>query len=282
MEIVMPQAEKTCSMPTFLVNRKVDGLIFMGEIDRRYLATAIQSGVPFMLLDFYDDAIAADCVLSDNTSGSYMLTEHLIATGRKSIGFVGSVQSTSSIMDRYLGYVKAMLRAGLPIRDDWRLEDRDDRGIFIPFTLPHEMPEAFVCNRDEVAYNLVETLKREGYRVPQDVAVTGYDDYRYSLICNPPGGPGRHGQDCGGSAPPQNGAQARHCAHRHRAGRLRAAGIDLIPAPSPFSQEDGPGDMKGFCANAKKCAVCSLETGCTLFVYRCSFKNAVSTSAAWR
>ena len=70
----------------------------------------------------------ADCVLSDNTSGSYMLTEHLIATGRKSIGFVGSVQSTSSIMDRYLGYVKAMLRAGLPIRDDWRLEDRDDRG----------------------------------------------------------------------------------------------------------------------------------------------------------
>ena len=60
MEIVMPQAEKTCSMPTFLVNRKVDGLIFMGEIDRRYLATAIQSGVPFMLLDFYDDAIAAD------------------------------------------------------------------------------------------------------------------------------------------------------------------------------------------------------------------------------
>lgn len=185
MEIVLPQAEKSCNMPSFLVNRKVDGLIFMGEISRRYLATAVQTGVPFMLLDFYDDVLAADCVLSDNTSGSYMLTEHLIATGRKSIGFVGSVQSTSSIMDRYLGYVKAMLRAGLPIRDDWRLEDRDDRGIFIPFTLPHEMPEAFVCNCDEVAYNLVETLKRNGYRVPQDVAVTGYDDYRYSTICSP-------------------------------------------------------------------------------------------------
>ena len=77
---MFPQAEKNCTMPTFLVNRKVDGLIFMGEIDRRYLATAIQSGLPFMLLDFYDDAIAADCVLSDNTSGSYMITEHLIET----------------------------------------------------------------------------------------------------------------------------------------------------------------------------------------------------------
>ena len=145
----------------------------------------MQTGVPFMLLDFYDDAIAADCVLSDNTSGSYTVTEHLISTGRRNIGFVGSVLSTSSIMDRYLGYVKAMLRAGLPIRDDWRLEDRDDQGKFMPFSLPHEMPDAFVCNCDEVAYNLVETLKRNGYRVPQDVAVTGYDDYRYSTLCSP-------------------------------------------------------------------------------------------------
>ncbi len=154
-------------------------------ISRRYLATAVQTGVPFMLLDFYDDAIAADCVLSDNTSGSYTMTEHLISTGRRNIGFVGSVLSTSSIMDRYLGYVKAMLRAGLPIRDDWRLEDRDDQGKFMPFSLPHEMPDAFVCNCDEVAYNLVETLKRNGYRVPQDVAVTGYDDYRFSTLCKP-------------------------------------------------------------------------------------------------
>lgn len=186
MEIVFPQAEKNCTMPTFLVNHKVDGLIFMGEIDRRYLAAAIQHGLPFMLLDFYDDAIAADCVLSDNTSGSYMITEHLIETGRRNIAFVGSVLSTSSIMDRYLGYVKALLRARLPVRPDWLIEDRDSRGIFIPITLPVEMPDAFVCNCDEVAFNVVETLKRRGYRVPQDVAVTGYDDFRYSTICNPP------------------------------------------------------------------------------------------------
>ena len=186
MEIVFPQAEKNCTMPTFLVNRKVDGLIFMGEIDRRYLATAIQSGLPFMLLDFYDDAIAADCVLSDNTSGSYMITEHLIETGRRNIAFVGSVLSTSSIMDRYLGYVKALMRAKLPVRPEWLIEDRDSRGIFIPITLPIEMPDAFVCNCDEVAFNVVELLKRRGYRVPQDVAVTGYDDFRYSTICSPP------------------------------------------------------------------------------------------------
>ncbi len=186
MEIVSPKAEYSCIMPTFLVNRKVDGLIFMGEIDRRYLSTAAQSGLPFLLLDFYDDAIAADCVLSDNVSGEYQLTEQLLKTGRRKIAFVGSVWSTSSIMDRYLGYTKALLRAGIEPRADWRIEDRDENGIFIPLQLPAEMPEAFVCSCDEVAYNLVETLRRAGYRVPQDVAVAGYDDFRYSTICNPP------------------------------------------------------------------------------------------------
>ena len=107
MEIVFPQAEHSCTMPTFLVNRKVDGLIFMGEIDRRYMSTAAQSGLPFLLLDFYDDAIAADCVLSDNVSGAYQLTETILRTGRREIAFVGSVNATSSIMDRYLGYTKA-------------------------------------------------------------------------------------------------------------------------------------------------------------------------------
>ena len=186
MEIVSPKAEYACTMPTFLVNRKVDGLIFMGEIDRRYLSTAAQSGLPFLLLDFYDDAIAADCVLSDNVSGEYQLTEHLLKTGRRKIAFVGSVCSTSSIMDRYLGYTKALLRAGIEPRADWRIEDRDESGFFIPLALPKEMPEAFVCSCDEVAYNLVEILRRAGYRVPEDVAVAGYDDFHYSTICNPP------------------------------------------------------------------------------------------------
>lgn len=185
LEIVSSQAEAERAMPSILTNRKVDGLIFMGEIDRRYLSTAIQHGLPFLLLDFYDDAIAADSVLSDNSSGGYQMTEHLLASGRRKIGFVGSVTATSSIMDRYLGYCRALLKAGIEPRPDWRLEDRDAGGSFIPFTLPDEMPEAFVCNCDEVAFNLVEYLNRQGYRVPQDVAVTGYDDYRFSTVCRP-------------------------------------------------------------------------------------------------
>ena len=219
-------------MPTFLVNHKVDGLIFMGEIDRRYLAAAIQHGLPFMLLDFYDDAIAADCVLSDNTSGSYMITEHLIETGRRNIAFVGSVLSTSSIMDRYLGYVKALLRARLPVRPDWLIEDRDSRGIFIPITLPVEMPDAFVCNCDEVAFNVVETLKAP--RLPRPAGRGRHRLRRLPLLHHlqpapdhPPGGRRGHGPHCGGPALPQNGPQAAPGPDGGHPGGLCKKGVDL-------------------------------------------------------
>lgn len=186
LEIVSPEDERDCVMPLILVRQKVDALIFMGEIDRRYMGAAIKFGLPFLLLDFYDEMISADSVCSDNLAGGYMMTEHLLQTGRTKIGYVGSITSTSSIMDRYLGYCKALLRHGIEPNPAWRLEDRRADGTLIPLQLPEEMPQAFVCNCDECAFNLTEKLRREGYRVPQDVAVTGYDDYRWATINNPP------------------------------------------------------------------------------------------------
>lgn len=185
LELVSPESEKNCIMPPIITNRKVDALIFMGEISRRFLSTAIRGGLPFLLLDFYDDQISADSVLSDNTSGAYMVTQHLLSTGRRRIAFVGSICATSSIMDRYLGYCRALLHAGIEPRADWRIEDRDSQNKLLPLMLPNDMPDAFVCNCDEVAFNLVEQLRRRGYKIPDDIAVTGYDDHRFSTLCIP-------------------------------------------------------------------------------------------------
>lgn len=185
LEIVSPENERACVMPPMLLGKKVDGLIFMGEMSRGYLRAAMQSGLPYLLLDFYDEELGADCVVSDSVAGGYRLTQHLLSTGRTRIGFVGSIFSTSSIMDRYLGYTKALLRAGIEPREDWRLEDRDADGRFVAVELPEDMPQAFVCSCDEVAYNLVEKLKRAGLQIPRDVAVAGYDDYRFAQLSEP-------------------------------------------------------------------------------------------------
>lgn len=186
LEIISPEEERNCTVPSIVSNGKVDGLIFMGQLSCNYLQTMMNLDLPYILLDFYDESLSADSVISDNTTGGYILTNHILSTGRKKIGFVGSIFATSSIMDRYLGYTKALLQAGCLPRQDWRLEDRDSNGYFVPIHLPEELPEAFVCSCDEVAYNLVETLKRKGFQVPQDIAVAGYDDFQFAQISDPP------------------------------------------------------------------------------------------------
>ncbi len=185
LEIVQAEDEQACRMPALLTAKKVDSLIFMGELDRGYLRTAMRSGLPCMLLDFYDNDMEADCVLSDSRRGAYQLTQYILAHGHRRIGFVGSIFATSSIMDRYQGYELALLQNGIQVHPDWVLEDRDAAGNWIPLALPEEMPDAFVCSCDSVAFQLVEDLKQGGLRVPEDVAVVGYDDYRYSTLSTP-------------------------------------------------------------------------------------------------
>lgn len=185
LELVSADDENNCVLPNIVQGKKVDGIIFMGQISRAYIYAVARCGLPYVLLDFYDDEMDAPSVTSDNVAGSYRLTMHLLQTGRTKIGFVGSKNATSSIMDRFLGYAKALLRSGIAIRADWILDDRDETGVLLPLQLPKDMPQAFVCNYDNVAHNLIQQLKQSGYRVPQDVAVVGYDDSSLAQLCSP-------------------------------------------------------------------------------------------------
>ncbi len=186
LQIVSVQEEYNCIAPKMITTNMVDGIIFMGEIDRNFLKMVCDTEIPCMLMDFYDDEIGGDSVCSDNISGAYKITTHLLEdAGCRKIGFVGNILSTSSILDRYLGYYKALLRKSIPLREDWIIKDRDEEGKFVDIILPKDMPEAFICSCDEVAYKLLNKLKDSGYRVPQDIRVAGYDDYGYATLCNP-------------------------------------------------------------------------------------------------
>ena len=117
----------------------------------------------------------------DNAYGAYRLTSHLIRRGHRKIGFVGNTKATSSIMDRFLGYYRAMLLNDLQVREDWIIPDREMTGGIVKPPLPEELPTAFVCNCDMTARMMTDLLRERGYRVPEDISVTGFDDY-------PPGG----------------------------------------------------------------------------------------------
>ena len=137
-----------------------------------------------ILLDYYIADSGIDSVVTNGYVGGYELTSYLVKQGHKNIGFIGTVKATSSIFDRYMGYMKAMLEHGLTVRPEWTIDDRDERD-FIEMDFPNELPTAFVCNCDEAAYHAIRQLEVRGISVPDDISVVGYDDYLISDVCRP-------------------------------------------------------------------------------------------------
>jgi DNA-binding LacI/PurR family transcriptional regulator len=113
-----------------------------------------------------------------------MLTNHLLSLGHREIGYVGTLLSTASITDRYLGYTKALMEQSIPVRHEWVVDDRDAEGMNIEIRLPEPMPTAFVCNCDHAAALLIRKLRESGYRVPQDISVVGFDNYLMPGLCD--------------------------------------------------------------------------------------------------
>ncbi len=186
LEVINDADSSSAEIPNSVLDKKVDGLIVLGQFADSYVERLMAYGLPTVFLDFYGSREDAESVLSDNFYGAYMLTSHVIANGHRKIGFLGSISSTSSIQDRYLGYYKALLENRIPLRQDWIISDRsNESAIFPEFTLPQDMPTAFVCNCDETAYKLVNQLKAAGYSIPEDVSVVGYDNHIYSTISMP-------------------------------------------------------------------------------------------------
>ena len=185
MEVIFKNDEEACNLPAMIVNKKVDGIIVLGQMKKNYIRMIKNLHMPVTFLDFYDGDPTVDSIVSDNVYGSYLLTNHLIEKGHRNIGFIGDIFATSSILDRYLGFYKSLLQNGVELKKEWVLSDRDENGILHAISFPTNMPTAFVCNCDEVAYKVVEQLKMEGYRIPEDVSIVGFDDYIYATLSNP-------------------------------------------------------------------------------------------------
>lgn len=183
LEVLSPRSESELTLPKLLQEDKVDGLIIIGLLSSDYLSLIEQNiKVPYVCLDFYDKRHELDAVITDNYYGMYKMVNYLFEMGHRKIAYVGTLLSTNSITDRYMGYYKAMLEHGEKIPEDYIIDDRCKetraRTENYEFELPADMPTAFACNNDVTALELIGFLKERGYRVPEDISIVGFDNYQ--------------------------------------------------------------------------------------------------------
>lgn len=185
LQILSPEDEEKLVLPRFYSEKRVDGMIVLGQINKPYIETLQNTSTPIVFLDFYDEHSNIDSVITDSFYAAYELTNYLIKNGHKEIAFVGNIYATSSIQDRFLGYYKSLIEHHLPLNNDYIINDRNEQGEFIDIAIPEKLPTAFVCNNDEIAHNLIIKLKGIGIDVPGIVSVAGFDDDIFASISTP-------------------------------------------------------------------------------------------------
>jgi DNA-binding LacI/PurR family transcriptional regulator len=157
-----------------------DGLLLVGVyVNETFMDLLAQYAGPVVLIDSYAVREEFDAVLSDNFRAAYQAVEYLIAKGHQHIGLVGGDERCyPSLRDRRNGYLRALKEHGISHTYLANFNISRSRGFeeTIALLKAHPQISALFCINDEVANAAVRAAQNLGRRVPEDLAVIGYDD----------------------------------------------------------------------------------------------------------
>ena len=119
-------------------------------------------------------------VITDSIRGGYLAGRTLIEKGYKKIGFIGGTDGGSSVDERYKGFVNAMERYNITLNEKYiRLENwRRKTGYEIMEQMINsgDYPDAVAAGNDFLALGIIQKIREKGLRIPEDIAVIGFDD----------------------------------------------------------------------------------------------------------
>jgi LacI family transcriptional regulator len=163
------------------------GLAF--SFDEPGLAELLAAEFPCVAVDLQLLGRRAGYVTSNNMAGAVMAVEHLYEIGRRRIAFVGGIEDAMTGPERRLGYVSALEELGLDrdpslIRNaGWDILAAGEQTKEL-MTQP-SAPDAIFCASDVMAIGALSALEEIGARVPDDVAVVGFDDIDLARVVTP-------------------------------------------------------------------------------------------------
>jgi len=176
-----------------LTERHVAGILFARpstEPDDRHLLGLLRDGVPVVTTAYYIPGADLTVVDVDNADGAQQATHYLLECGRRRVAMITGPATWKSVHDRTKGYNLALAAAGITLdpgliaKGDWSYQsgyratgELLDRGLSF---------SALFAQNDQMAIGAIRSLREAGRRVPDDVAVVGYDDIPVAEYCDPP------------------------------------------------------------------------------------------------
>lgn len=168
-----------------------DGLILLGgKTSKCFVRRLQEQGVHFVIAGAHVQPLQANCVMADVRAGMEAGIQHLIDRGRKRIGLVNGPDTTNTSREKFNA-----LRLMLHLHDLAFVPEQVVIGDFEPeigyeqtLRLIEQKPDldAIVYADDSMAMGGLRALKRQGYRIPDDIAVVGFHGYEITRFTDPP------------------------------------------------------------------------------------------------
>lgn len=172
---------------TTLRSRQVDGIILMcTEVDPAvHLDPRALDGLPIVVADWAISDMLADVIRENGRLGGYLATRHLLDQGHRHLGMLTGPRGKRTAEDRYQGFLAALQEAGLEVPGhNWTIEGDFEllggydaaRALLRAQTLP----TAVVAGNDMMAIGALRAFHEAGLKIPDDMALIGYDNIELS------------------------------------------------------------------------------------------------------
>ncbi|MEU3193741.1 LacI family DNA-binding transcriptional regulator [Streptomyces sp. NPDC006992] len=174
-----------------LVERDVSGIIFLSGLhadltaDPSRYARLAARGVPFVLINGYNDEISAPFVSPDDEAAAAMAVEHLRQLGHERIGLAVGPERFVPTRRKVAGFTRAMERGGAEPSIRHTLFTVEG-GHAAAGALLDAGCTGIVCGSDPMALGAVRAARQRGLAVPGEVSVVGYDDSEFNAFTDPP------------------------------------------------------------------------------------------------
>lgn len=163
-----------------LQSKQVDGII-MASIENNWdkIEPFVKYG-PIILCNDYTEGVTVPSIRLNQFQGGYIGTTHLIDQGYKKIGYCYRGSRGGLSNDRFTGFKKALSDKQIIFNEKWLFKQaigiEDGKRIMHEIAEMKDRPQALFTGSDEVAAGIVSEAKKLHFRVPEDIAVIGFDD----------------------------------------------------------------------------------------------------------
>ena len=182
---ISPEDEASMLLPIDWED-EAEGILLLSVFSESFIRKIMEKKLPVVFLDCPTDSSTftkyGDVLVSEGKEAMKKVVNHLIVQGIKKFSYLGDITYCKSVRERYEGFTAALEQANLSIDSKLMMTNHVANRYYEGFEVEgalaslKELPEAIVCANDDVAQFAIRYLKSKNIRIPEDIAVTGYDN----------------------------------------------------------------------------------------------------------